>query len=240
MLPQVVTRLRDLSSRFGSSPLRTARLAWAKLWISLAGRWVPLAWGSWLAGLSVPPYYGRHRLAGLHPRGYTAPTAKLHHPTFRRGRHTSIADRVVVYRDVGGGPVTIGERSTVNQDTILQTGQGGAVEIGEQTHIQPRCQFSAYVGSIRVGDGVSIGPGCAFYPYDHQMAAGSPIREQGFASRGDIVIESDVWIGTGVIILADVRIGAGAVIGAGSVVTRDVPAMAIAVGVPARVVAERS
>ena len=59
-------------------------------------------------------------------------------------------------------------------------------------------------------------------------------------SGGDIVIDDDALLGVAVIVLDKVRIGKGAVIGAGSVVTRDVPDGAIATGVPARVVKMRS
>jgi acetyltransferase-like isoleucine patch superfamily enzyme len=58
-------------------------------------------------------------------------------------------------------------------------------------------------------------------------------------SKGPIVVEDGVWLGVGTKILAGVRIGRGAVIGAGSIVTHDVPAGAIAIGVPARVVRMR-
>ena len=62
-----------------------------------------------------------------------------------------------------------------------------------------------------------------------------------FAGRraNRVVIGHDVWIGHGVVVLPDRRIGTGAVIGAGALVTRDVPAYAIAVGSPARVMRER-
>lgn len=58
--------------------------------------------------------------------------------------------------------------------------------------------------------------------------------------NGPIIIEDDVWLGYGVIVLSGVRIGRGAIIGAGSVVTKDVPAGAIAVGMPARVMRMRA
>jgi acetyltransferase-like isoleucine patch superfamily enzyme len=61
-----------------------------------------------------------------------------------------------------------------------------------------------------------------------------PIRTQGLSCRG-IVIEDDVWIGARVVVLDGVTIRRGAVIGAGAVVTQDVPAGAISMGVPAKV-----
>jgi acetyltransferase-like isoleucine patch superfamily enzyme len=64
------------------------------------------------------------------------------------------------------------------------------------------------------------------------------IAEQGITARG-IVIEDDVWLGGGAVVLDGVRIGRGAVVGAGAVVTQDIPPYAIAVGVPARVVGSR-
>ena len=54
-----------------------------------------------------------------------------------------------------------------------------------------------------------------------------------------MVIEDDVWLGAGVIVLKGVRIGRGAVVGAGSVVTKNIESLAIVVGVPARVVGRR-
>jgi acetyltransferase-like isoleucine patch superfamily enzyme len=59
-------------------------------------------------------------------------------------------------------------------------------------------------------------------------------------SRGDIIIEDEVWLGYGVIVLDGVRIGYGAVVGAGSVVVHDVPPGAVVQGVPTRVMMFRS
>jgi acetyltransferase-like isoleucine patch superfamily enzyme len=66
-----------------------------------------------------------------------------------------------------------------------------------------------------------------------------PIRNQGHVIR-DIIIGEDVWTGAGVIITGGVTIGNGAVIGASAVVTKDVPTMAIAVGIPAKVIKYRN
>ncbi len=86
---------------------------------------------------------------------------------------------------------------------------------------------------------MQIAPGCAFYPYNHGTVADRPIAKQPLTSKGDIVVGDGAWLGFGVVVLDGVRIGEGAVIGAGSVVTRSVPAMAVAAGNPARLVGRR-
>jgi acetyltransferase-like isoleucine patch superfamily enzyme len=77
------------------------------------------------------------------------------------------------------------------------------------------------------------------YPYNHGVAPDKPIRQQPLESKGDIIIEDEAWLGVGVTVLDGVRIGKGAVVGAGSVVTKDIPEGAIAFGVPARVIRMR-
>lgn len=63
-----------------------------------------------------------------------------------------------------------------------------------------------------------------------------PMMEQGFEEEQPVVIGNDVWIGDRVVILPGVHIGNGCIIGAGAVVTKDIPDNAIAAGVPARVI----
>jgi len=65
------------------------------------------------------------------------------------------------------------------------------------------------------------------------------MMDQGMYSRGPVVIGDDVWIGAGATILDGVRVGRGAIVGAGAVVTRDVPDFAVVTGVPAKVVSQR-
>jgi acetyltransferase-like isoleucine patch superfamily enzyme len=194
-----------------------------------------------LASCSYPPYRGRVILAGMHRRGYIAPSAKLHHPGLHLGEHIFIGDRVLIYQvDDTSGPVEIGRRVRLHREIMIETGTGGSLTIGEGSNIQPRCQFSAYEAPIRIGQGVSIAPNCAFYPYDHRIAPGIPIRQQAMRSRGGIIIGDEAWLGFGVIVLDGVRIGHGAVIGAGSVVTHDVPDEAVVHGIPARVLMMRN
>ena len=78
-----------------------------------------------------------------------------------------------------------------------------------------------------------------FIDFDHNVAdAEQPIRKQGIYKR-DVVVGSNVWIGYGAQILRGVTVGDNAIIGASAVVTRDIPANAVAAGTPARVVRMR-
>lgn len=195
---------------------------------------------TWLAGLVAPPYYGRAYLAWMNPKGYVSPKATIHHADLRIGPNIFIDDRVIIYQAKDGGPVDLAERVHIYRDCIIQTGASGSLKIGPYTFIQPRCVFSAYMAPIRIGCHVQIAPNCAFYPYDHSFALGELIKKQPLKTKGGIVIEDDAWLGVGVTVLSGVRIGEGAVVGAGSVVTKNVPDGAIAVGNPARIVKNRN
>lgn len=86
---------------------------------------------------------------------------------------------------------------------------------------------------LMIGDRVSIAPGCILVLSSHPNF--SKIRPYIMQSGGDIIIEDDAWIGAGSIILPGITIGRCAVVGAGAIVTRNVPDKAIVVGNPARV-----
>jgi acetyltransferase-like isoleucine patch superfamily enzyme len=193
-----------------------------------------------MATMFAPPYYGRCYLARLNPKGYIAPSAVIHHNSVNFGHNIFIGDRVVIYQDKDGGSVEFDERVHIYGETFIQTGSGGSLKIGNNSHIQPRCQMSAYESSIFIGNEVQIAPNCAFYPYNHGIAPGKLIQAQPLHSKGDIIVGDDAWLGFGVIVLDGVRIGSGAVVGAGSVVTDNIPDGGIAVGVPARVVKMRT
>lgn len=87
---------------------------------------------------------------------------------------------------------------------------------------------------IKFGDNVFIGPQCGFYTAIHPMDAKQ--RRTGLETARPITVGNDVWIGGHVVVLPGVSIGDGAVIGAGSVVTKDVPPYVVAVGNPCRAV----
>ena len=216
-----------------------AKYVWTRFWMRYAGLSHFGRTATRLATWFAPPYYGRCDLAHLNPKGYFAPSAIIHHDSVHFGRNIFIGDRVVIYQDKDGGSVEFGERVHIIGETFIQTGFGGSLKIGENTYIHPRCQFSAYKSGIYIGCGVQIAPNCAFYPYNHSIEPGKPIGEQPLHSKGDISVGDEAWLGFGVIVLDGVHIGKGAVIGAGSVVTQDIPANAIACGIPACVVKMR-
>lgn len=88
--------------------------------------------------------------------------------------------------------------------------------------------------NLVIGDRVSIAPRVTLVTSSHPND--SRIRPVAPVVRAPIIIEEDVWLGAGVVVLPGVRIGRGAVVGAMSVVTRDVPPLNVVAGQPARTV----
>jgi maltose O-acetyltransferase len=88
------------------------------------------------------------------------------------------------------------------------------------------------VTTVTIGDGTQIGPAVQIYAADHPRDPAE--RKAGLESAKPVVIGRNCWIGGGAIILPGVTIGDDAIVGAGSVVTRDVPAGATVAGNPAR------
>ena len=94
--------------------------------------------------------------------------------------------------------------------------------------------FTGQRGQLYIGDRVSIGPNCTFVLMSHPNS--SHIRKHIKSKPAIIRIGDDVWIGASAIILPGVTIGEGAVVGAGAVVTKDIPPFAIVVGNPAKII----
>lgn len=190
-----------------------------------------------LAGAMVGPYKARRILAQVTAHSYVSPAAQIHCRNLRLGRSCFIDDRVTIYAHPDGGEVRLGDRVHLYRDTIIEIGAGGNVTIGDDTHIQAGCNLKGFMGSLIIGRNVQLAPRCGFSPYEHNTEDPStPIQKQGIRSEGPIVLDDDVWLGLNVSVLEGVHIGRGAIIGAGSVVTKDIPELAIAVGAPARVI----
>lgn len=216
------------------------RFRWEKFWMGFSGM-SPLGRAATrVASLFAAPYMARFHMARFGDRPYIDPQAVIHHKQLRVGANAFVADRVIIFQADGGGSVELGDSSHVMRDSVLETGQGGAIVVGSDTFLHPRCQVMAYKGNVTIGAHVAVAPGCAFYAYNHSFRAGDMIKHQPLESRGGIEVGDGAWIGFGAIVLDGVRIGAGAVVGAGSVVTEDVPDNCIAAGNPARVIRERA
>jgi galactoside O-acetyltransferase len=124
---------------------------------------------------------------------------------------------------------------SVGERTVLlppfHAGFGSNVHIGDDFFGNVNLTFVDDV-DIRIGDGVMIAPGVTLTTTGHPV---HPARRVDFARFSEpIVIEDKVWIGSNAVVLPGVRVGYGSVIGAGSVVSRDIPAMVVAVGAPCR------
>ncbi|MER7723499.1 sugar O-acetyltransferase [Streptomyces sp. NPDC096323] len=126
---------------------------------------------------------------------------------------------------------------SVGERTVLlppfHAGFGSNVHIGDDFFGNVNLTFVDDV-DIRIGDGVMIAPSVTLTTTGHPV---HPARRADFGRFSEpIVIEDKVWIGSNVVILPGVRIGYGSVIGAGSVVSRSIPPMSVALGTPCRVV----
>lgn len=192
-----------------------------------------------MAALFVPPFKPRMYLAKMNPTGFVEPTAQFSHNDLRLGKHCFIGDRVVIHQRQGGRFVLLGDHVCLYKDTIIETGLGGYVGIEERASLHPSCYLSAFEAPIIIGRGVMLAPFCVLYSHSHGLEKDIPIREQPLNTNGPIIIEDEAWLGARVTVLSGVRVGKGAAVGAGSVVTKDIPDNAIAAGNPAQVIRYR-
>lgn len=157
------------------------------------------------------------------------------------GRRLQTKIKVLACRKVltHGDDLHLGARSRVWAPSHVR--MGNQVYVGKDVHIEANC---------RIGNHCLLANRVAIVGrHDHDFSAvGFPVRfspwvgSKCFPSRyadEEAVIEDDVWLGYGTIVLTGVTVGRGSVVAAGSVITRDVPPYSIAAGVPARVIGKR-
>ncbi|WP_182112196.1 sugar O-acetyltransferase [Actinotalea sp. JY-7876] len=126
---------------------------------------------------------------------------------------------------------SIGEGSGIRAPFYVDL--GSRIRIGARTFANFGL-VALDVAPITIGDDVMIGPNVQLLTPTHPIAPG-PRRDKWEAAE-PITIGNNVWLGGGVIVLPGVTIGENTVVGAGSVVTKDLPANVVAVGNPARVI----
>lgn len=120
------------------------------------------------------------------------------------------------------------------------TARGGNIIFGKNfSGGQDIIYNSDFGGTLKFGNDCLIGPRCIFRTSNHNFQSIEVlIRKQGHTSK-NITVGDNVWIGAYAVVLPGVTIGSNSVVGAGSIVTKDVPEFAIAVGNPARVIKYR-
>jgi len=139
------------------------------------------------------------------------------------------------------------ERARLVRELIPDSGEGVWVEppfycdygtnitLGDRVFFNFNCVVLD-VAPVRIGSGVLFGPAVQIYAATHPLSAAE--RRTGLEYGKPVEVGDDVWVGGGAVICPGVRIGARSVVGAGSVVTRDVPEGVFAAGNPARVIRE--
>lgn len=213
---------------------------WPRFWMRVAGVPYCRRIATSLALIGAPPPLERNVFATFNRRGWIDPRATLWGPRIQLGLNVYIDNGVEIYQTADGGPVEVGDRVRLYEDTHILVGAEGSLHIGAGCNIHRGTQIESYKAPIQIGSRVGIAARCAILSFDHGTSSTQHYADQGLVTKGPIIIEDDVWLGYAVTVLSGVHIGKGAVIGAGSVVTKDVPAGAIAVGVPARVVRMRA
>lgn len=133
----------------------------------------------------------------------------------------------------------LGNNIYVGHNTILQCYFKNRMRIGDNAFIGPNCFFHS-AGGITIGKNVGLAAYTKIITSVHEESdLETPISFNEIVFN-EVIIEDNVHVGIGTIILPGVRIGEGAQIGAGAVVTKDVPKYAVSVGVPAKVIRIRS
>jgi len=187
----------------------------------------------------------------------------LYHGVKNTGTNVFISPKAIVRH---GSKIRLGNNVVVERGATLSVDRDeeSFIDIGDHSYFYSNCVIKASDGWIKIGSDCSVnefailfgggglGGGGLEIGNDVRIAAHvkivpmnhiyedpkTPIRLQKIKAIG-IKIEDDVWLGVGSTVLDGVTIGKGSVIGAGSVVTKDIPPYSIAVGVPAKVIKKR-
>lgn len=143
------------------------------------------------------------------------------------GERCYVADSAAVFPD----RLRLGDDSYIAAHAYVT----GELTTGTDCTLNP---FTTVRGKVSLGDGVRIGAHTSMLGFNHSMALDRPVFQQPLTSRG-IKVGDDVWIGSHVVVVDGVTIGDHCVVGAGAVVTRDLPAWTVAAGNPARPIRDR-
>lgn len=125
----------------------------------------------------------------------------------------------------------------VNVEPGVWFGSGSEIRLGHRSGLG---KDAVIMGQAHIGDDVMMGPRVMILSTNHNFSdVDRPMNRQGLTPSAPVVIEDDVWIGAGVILLPGRRVGSGAIVAAGCVVSQDVPPRSIVGGNPMRVLGDR-
>lgn len=151
------------------------------------------------------------------------------------GSNVHIGNNVVFHCD--GKEILIGDNTYIDHNVVIRL-WGGKVIIGDRVYINSFCVLNGH-SSLTIGNDVLIGMQVAIIPSNHVYKNKSlAINLQGIEDL-PIIINDNVWIGSGAKILSGVEIGQGSIIGSNAVVNKKITDHKIAVGVPARIIKTR-
>ncbi len=166
---------------------------------------------------------------------YVSPLACLRFSArIRLGDHVVLARHARLVANGAKAGIDIGDATTIFPYALLNS-DGGRIRIGRFCAVHDYALIYGY-GGVTVGDDVHIAAHTVIVASNHDYTLLGTDRFSRDLSGKGVHIEDSVWIGVNVVILDGVRIGRGSVIGAGAVVSRDIPAHSLALGVPARVI----
>jgi serine acetyltransferase len=137
-----------------------------------------------------------------------------------------------------GKDVIIGSQSLINCGGFEWSEYKGMISIGDHSYIGPHSVLLG-AGEIEIGKDVLIGPGVFIASHGHMFNETAVSMREQPTKFAKISIEDDVWIGSNAVILPGIKIGRGSIVGAGAVVSKNIPSYSIAVGIPARVIKDR-
>lgn len=196
--------------------------------------YVPGALGLWLRSKLYPLLLGSCGAGVTFGRGVV-----LRHPhKIRIGAGTVVDDNVLIdAKGTDNEGVTLGEGCFVGRNSILSC-KNGDIRLGDRVNIGFNCEVFS-------GSRVVLGDDCLLAAYTYVVGGGhhfenveGSVLDQEHTSEG-ITLGSGIWLGAGVKVLDGVSIGDHSVVGAGGVVTRDLPAHVVAAGLPAKKLRDR-
>ncbi len=128
----------------------------------------------------------------------------------------------------------MGENVNIEKGAMITS----TMEIGNNSGVGINAEI---YGKVVIGENVMMGPDCVIYTSNHSFSRTDiPMNQQGFSKEEPVIIDDDVWIGGRVTILPGVHIGTGVIVGAGAIVTKNIPEYAIVGGNPAKIIRYRN